>query len=152
MKWKYLRTFYNRVRQESAISADLYKVYVNPLLNILSKTGLGGHIGDINCCVPTCADDIALVSNNTLELQMLIDIVVNYSKREGYTLQPAKSVILPVKSPKLVDMGSEFWYINNNNMPVVTATTHIGIHKSDQDSAKLYINEDIKMLDEQRTA
>jgi hypothetical protein len=51
---------------------------------------------------------------------MLIDIVVNYSKREGYTLQPTKSVNLPVKSPKLVDMGSEFWTINNNNMPVVT--------------------------------
>ena len=82
---------------------------MNPLLDILSKTGLGGPIGDINCCAPTCADDVALVSNNPLELQMLIDIVVNYSKREGYTLQPTKSVILPVKSPKLVDMGSEFW-------------------------------------------
>jgi hypothetical protein len=75
---------------------------------ISTNFGLGGHIGDINCCAPTCADDVALVSNNPLELQMLIDIVVNYSKREGYTLQPTKSVILPVKSPKLVDMGSEF--------------------------------------------
>ena len=85
---------------------------------------------------------------------MLIDIVVNYSKREGYTLQPTKSVILPVKSQKLVDMGSEFWTINNNNMPVMTTTTHIGIHKSDQDSAKLSVNENIKLkrLDEQRTA
>ena len=49
-----------------------------------------------------------------------------------------------MKSPKLVDMGSEFWTINNNNMPVVTATTHIGIHKSDQDSAKLSVNENIE--------
>ena len=52
---------------------------MNPLLDIFSKTGLGGHTGDINSCVPTCADDVALVSNNPLELQMLIDIVVNYS-------------------------------------------------------------------------
>jgi hypothetical protein len=59
---------------------------VNLLLDILSKTGLGGNIGDINCCAPTCVDGIALVSNNPLELQMLIDIVANYSKREGYTL------------------------------------------------------------------
>jgi hypothetical protein len=59
---------------------------VNLLLDILSKTGLGGPIGDINCCAPTCADDVTLVSNNPLELQMLIDIVVNYNKIEGYTL------------------------------------------------------------------
>ena len=100
-----LFTIEQGVRQWGAISADLYKVYVNPLLDILSKTGLGGHIGDINCCAPTCADDVALVSNNPLELQMLIDIVVNYSKREGYTLQPTKSVILPVKSPKISRYG-----------------------------------------------
>ena len=117
---------------------------MNPLLDILSQTGLGGHIGDINCCAPTCADDVALISNNPLELQMLIDIVVNYSRREGYTLQPAKSVILPVKSSKSVDMGSEFWTINNNYMPVVSTTTHIGIHRCDQDSAKLTVNENIK--------
>ena len=49
-----------------------------------------------------------------------------------------------MKSPKLVDMGSEFWTINNNNMPVMTTTTHI--HKSDQDSAKLSVNENIKKV------
>ena len=41
-------------------------------------------------------------------------------------------------------MGSEFWTINNNNMPVMTTTTYIGIHKSDQDCAKLSVNENIK--------
>jgi hypothetical protein len=47
---------------------------------------------------PTCADDVALISNNPLELQTMIDIVVDFSKREGYLLQPTKSVVLPVKS------------------------------------------------------
>jgi hypothetical protein len=37
------------VRKIDALSADLYKVYLNPLLNILSSTGLGGKIGNINC-------------------------------------------------------------------------------------------------------
>jgi hypothetical protein len=41
------------VRQDGALSADLYKVYVNPLLDILSNSGLGGKIGNINCCAPT---------------------------------------------------------------------------------------------------
>ncbi|CAC5398025.1 unnamed protein product [Mytilus coruscus] len=65
------------VRQGGPISADLYKLYVNPLLNILCETGLGGHIGDIGCYVPTCADDVTIISNNPLELQMLINIAAN---------------------------------------------------------------------------
>ena len=35
------------VRQRVALSADLYKVYINPLLDILSNSGLGGTIGNI---------------------------------------------------------------------------------------------------------
>lgn len=132
------------VRQGGAFSADLYKIYINPLLKFLEQTGLGGHIGNINCCAPTCADDVALISNNPLELQILINIVANYSKNEGYTLQPAKSVILPIKSNKTVDMGNEFWNINGNNMPVVTNTTHIGIHKCEKDSARSTVEENIK--------
>ena len=56
-----LFTIEQGVRQVGTISTDLYKVYMNPLLDILSKTGLAVHIGDINCCAPTCADDVALV-------------------------------------------------------------------------------------------
>ncbi|CAG2195798.1 unnamed protein product [Mytilus edulis] len=83
------------VRQGGAISADLYKLYVNPLLNLLCDTGIGGHIGNISCCAPTCADDVAIIANNPIELQTLVNIAVNFSRREGYTLQPTKSVILP---------------------------------------------------------
>ncbi|VDI71556.1 Hypothetical predicted protein [Mytilus galloprovincialis] len=74
------------VRQGGAFSADLYKIYINPLINILSTSGLGGRVGNINCCAPTCADDVALVSNNPLELQTMINIVLDFSKREGYTV------------------------------------------------------------------
>jgi hypothetical protein len=59
-------------RQGGALSADLYKVYIHSLLDILSNSGLGGKIGDINCCAPTCADDVALISNNPLEMNLYI--------------------------------------------------------------------------------
>jgi hypothetical protein len=35
----------------------------------------------------------------------MIDIVVDFSKREGYLLQPTKSVVLPVKSVQLVKLS-----------------------------------------------
>jgi hypothetical protein len=46
----------------------------------------------------TCADDVALIAYNPLDIQTMVDIAVDFSKREGYQLQPATSVILPVKS------------------------------------------------------
>ena len=133
------------VRQGGAISADLYKLYVNPLLNILSGTGLGGHIGDIGCCAPTCADDVAIISNNPMELQMLIDIAANFSKREGYTLQPTKSVVIPIStSTKSIEIDENYWNINKNPMPVVEHSTHIGIQKCQKNSAKLTAEENMK--------
>ena len=133
------------VRQGGALSADLYKVYINPLLDILSNSGLGGKIGNINCCAPTCTDDVALISNNPLELQTMIDIVVDFSQREGYLLQPTKSVVLPVKSKwKSMEINDGFWKLNNCNMPIVTQASHIGIQKSENCSAMTTVTENIR--------
>ena len=79
-------SFIPSMRQGGALNADLYKVYVNPLLDILSNSGLGGKIGNINCC----ADDVALIANNPFDIQTMVDIAVDFSKREGYLLQPQK--------------------------------------------------------------
>ena len=59
----------------------------------------------------------------------MVDIAVDFSKREGYQLQPATSVILPVKSKiKTIETNEGFWKIDNNKiMPVVDKATHIGI-------------------------
>ncbi|VDI27647.1 Hypothetical predicted protein [Mytilus galloprovincialis] len=106
------------VRQGGAISADLYKVYVNPLLNLLCETGLGGKIGNINCCAPTCADDVAIIATNPLEIQSLVDIAVDFSRREGYLLQPTKSVILPVRTTtKTIETEEGFWNMDDKPMP-----------------------------------
>lgn len=132
------------IRQGGAISADLYKMYVNPLLNILCNTGLGGHIGNINCCASTCADDLALVSNNPVELQMMIDITADFSRREGYMLQPAKSVVIPINTSKPIEIEKDFWTVKNKPMPVVTKSSHIGIQKCQNNSAQLTVEENIK--------
>ena len=99
------------VRQGGALSADLYKAYINPLLNILSSAGLGGKIGNINCCAPTCADDVALIANNPLDIQTMVD----FSKREGYLLQPMKSVVFAVNTTtkiKTLEINEGFWKLD----------------------------------------
>jgi hypothetical protein len=68
----------------------------------------------------------------------MVDIAVDFSKREGYQLQPAKSVILQVKSKiKTIVTNEGFWKIDNRIMPVVDKVAHIGITRSDTNSGNL---------------
>ena len=61
------------VRQGGTLSADLYKIYVNQLLDILDCAGVRAKIGSIKCCAPTCADDIALIGSNPQDIQTMIN-------------------------------------------------------------------------------
>ena len=118
------------VRQGGILSTDLYKLYVNDVLDQLENSGLGYCIGDIFCGAPTCADDIALVANHPVDLQSMISTVENYSIVEKYSLQPTKSVILKHAEKKL---HSEFNFeIGHQTMSQPEAATHLGIkHNSD---------------------
>ena len=131
------------VRQGGTLSADLYKIYINQLLNLLEDSNLGGKIGSISCCAPTCADDIALVSDNPYNLQATVNIASDYSKREGYHLQPTKSVILPVKTSNRLFDNIDL-DLNGELMPVVDKTPHIGIQRAFKDSASATIEENLK--------
>ena len=50
------------VRQGGILSTDLYKLYINPLLDRLQDVGIGLKIGNINVNNTGCADDIAVLS------------------------------------------------------------------------------------------
>ncbi|CAG2236961.1 unnamed protein product [Mytilus edulis] len=75
----------------------------------------------------------------------MINIALDFSKREGYLLQPTKSVVIPVKTcRKFYEIEDGFWKLNGKNMPIVSNASHIGIQKSDKDSADSTVNENIK--------
>jgi hypothetical protein len=59
----------------------------------------------------------------------MINIAYDISQREGYSLQPTKSVILPVKTSNTISHEDETWTMNNNSMPIVDQTARIGIQR-----------------------
>jgi hypothetical protein len=128
------------VRQGGTSSADLYKVYINQFLNILVDSQLGGKIESI-CC---CADDIALASDILIDLQVLVNIAYDYSQREGYMLQPQKSLILPVNTCNRISFDEEEWFMNDNIMPVTTTTPHIGIQRDSKNTSLNTIENNLK--------
>ena len=79
------------VGQGRILSTHNYKTYINDLLNELPCTHSGTEIGDMYTGAPTCADDVVLMANNTLDLQIQADIVSSYARRERYQIHPDKS-------------------------------------------------------------
>ncbi|KAK3109204.1 hypothetical protein FSP39_025480 [Pinctada imbricata] len=116
------------VRQGGILSADLYKLYINDLLNRMQDSQIGGKVGNIPCSAPTCADDMSNLSNTEGDLQTLCNIAHDYSTMEKYKLQPTKSVVLPVntKQSKSKDI-SYTWKIGQSEMPIVDCATHVGL-------------------------
>ena len=100
------------VRQGGILSTDLFKLYINPLLKRLEATNIGLRIGNISTNSTACADDVALLSENPVHTQILLNMAYDYAYMEGYELQPTKSVALNIKAKpnkRSLNMGNLNW-------------------------------------------
>ena len=134
------------MRQGGILSADMYKLYVNTLLDRIQDSGIGGHIGDINCSAPTCADDMSQLSNNDQDLQILCNIAKDYSDMEKYSLQPTKSVVLPINTSgkRKMDNTNRKWTLGDDPMPTVDKAVHVGVTRTTKPNAEAAIEENIQ--------
>ena len=85
------------VRQEGILSTDLYKLYINPLLDLLQDVGIGLKIGNINVNNTGYADDIALLSTQLSDVQIMVNMALDFANLEGYELQTKKSVAIHIR-------------------------------------------------------
>ncbi len=77
------------------LSTHLYKSYINKLLKMFEKSGLGVTIGSLYLGAPTCTDDILLIANNSFQSQVMLDLSVNYSVENKYSIHPVKCTVTP---------------------------------------------------------
>lgn len=130
------------VRQGGILSTHLYKVYVDNLLKQLEKSHLGVHIGTNFAGCPTCADDILLMANTDEDLQVMLNVVHNYSREHQYTIHPTKSAIIKKNinsSNNKRDILSTF-EMGSKEMVVVEELTHLGTIRSRQKESSLNIH------------
>ena len=59
------------IRQGGILSTYLYKVYINSLLLMLERSGLGVSIGGLYLGAPTCADDVFLLADDCFQSQAM---------------------------------------------------------------------------------
>ncbi|VDI23993.1 Hypothetical predicted protein [Mytilus galloprovincialis] len=72
------------IRQGGILSTHLYKLYVQDLLEELKNNSIGFQLGNIYIGAPTCADDIALLSSDSSEMQLMLDIIGRYADQHQY--------------------------------------------------------------------
>ena len=138
VKWQgeMLPVFINQqeVRQGGVLSAGLYMLFIYDLLDRLEATGKGAKIGNIDISVPTCADDVTKLSNDSEGLQFLISLCKDSSNLNGYVLHYQKSAVLKMNSIRQYP-ENEAWTLEAKEMPIVQETTHMGVRDSKQLSA-----------------
>ncbi len=82
------------VRQGSVLSAKLYLLYIDGLLDRLRDSKRGAVVLDLHIPAPTQADDIALISPVTSNLQCMLNICELYSSEWRFTFSPSKSKLI----------------------------------------------------------
>ncbi|CAC5411196.1 unnamed protein product [Mytilus coruscus] len=73
------------IQQGAKLSTSLYKCYNNAILDSVTESGLGCHMGTIGIATPTCADDILVLANSECKLQGIMDICNDLIQVPSYT-------------------------------------------------------------------
>ena len=84
------------VRQGGILSTDLYKVYIDPLMNVLKSKRLGLKIGTVYVGCQACADDIALLASSDKELQLMLREAMIYARKNLITDKGATRAAIEV--------------------------------------------------------
>ncbi|CAC5388978.1 unnamed protein product [Mytilus coruscus] len=129
------------VRQGGILSTHLYKIFVQDLLVELEQNSLGYHLGDIYVGAPTCADDIAFISNNEYELQIMLNVIDRYAKEHHYKIHPTKTEIIDCSKHK----SSYNWTMGGKVVKTTDCSEHLGIKRTDGKEHNFNIKERIQI-------
>lgn len=84
----------NGVRQGDNLSLTLFSLFINDLASEISQLNVGIPIGDEKIGLLLYADDIAILSENELEMQRCLDILTDWCMRWRLNVNCAKSNIM----------------------------------------------------------
>lgn len=116
------------VRQGGVMSALLYLVFINDLLEELQNGNLGVPVCDIQAGNPTLVDDISLIAASPLKLQLMINTVVDYAETWKFSINVNKSSILIMsKSSQKRNSRDFIWTARSEILKVTDSTIHVGI-------------------------
>ncbi len=130
------------IRQGGVLSTHFYKTYINDLLSELEHHKIGMQIGNTYVGSPCCADDVALLSCDENELQIMLNVASRYATHHRYNLHPIKSKVVSQYNSKNNDTS---WTLGDNIIHCQDRTEHLGLLRTSNKENDLNIRERISL-------
>ena len=73
----------NGTRQGSVLSPALFSVYMDDLIIMLRKSGVGCHVGGVFCGVVGYADDLCLLAPNRRAMEVMLQVCEDYARNNN---------------------------------------------------------------------
>ncbi|CAC5422904.1 unnamed protein product [Mytilus coruscus] len=90
---------------------------------------------------PTCADDIAFISNNENELQIMLNVLSRYANEHHYTIHQMKTQIIDCSKTK----SNYTWNLGGNEINTAESVVHLGIIRAEKNECQINIQERIQI-------
>ncbi|XP_041472747.1 uncharacterized protein LOC121422011 [Lytechinus variegatus] len=116
------------VRQGGVLSPTLYTTYVDGLIKKLREKNLGCTIYGRFSGLVVLADDIALITTSSTELQQMLEVAFNYAQQWHYRFNPSKCAV--VVTNKLKQPTKSSWEVGGSFIEERDNHPHLGVIKS----------------------
>ena len=116
----------NGVRQGSILSPHLFKIYVDDLSVSLNSLKIGCVVTNMIINHLMYADDIVLISPSSAGLSTLIETCQQFGINNDIKFNSTKSAILPFLPEDKKKYRIPSFYLNNEQIPVVSSFKYLG--------------------------
>ena len=118
------------IRQGGVSSTCLFNNRSTSLLEKLASSSGTLRLGHIPVGAIMCADDLALLSDSTLNMQCLVNEAAADASRERFTFSETKTKIMTMKNPSARPNTSECVQLYGSTIQEVNQEKHLGIMRT----------------------
>ncbi|CAG2199058.1 unnamed protein product [Mytilus edulis] len=116
-------------------SIEVFSVYRLLIGTFQGDPQLAPTMEVFNIILP-CADDIAFISNDKHELQLMLNMLGRYANEHHYSIHPTKTQIIDCSKTK-----SDYkWTLDGNDVTIAKSGVHLGLTRAENN--EIHINAD----------
>ena len=131
-------------KQGGILSPDFFAIYINDLICILKKMGIGCHIIKYFIACLLFADDMSLLAPTREALQRLLDVCASYCKQFCLKFNIGKTKVMVFGRLSRLVSSLERISINGELIEYVEKCKYLGYYLVSHDCFKISVQEDLR--------